>query len=113
VLVVWDGPIAPTFPNAQTTGTNGAAGDDAGRILPGLLADCFVVLVAGDVLSPGVLARGRQALARSRATAVEIDQIRLTTTAGARGLFFSDCLDWEEVLDRIARRPVAENGDLP
>jgi glycogen(starch) synthase len=113
VLVVWDGPIAPSFPNAKTTGTSRAAGDDASRILPGLLADCFVVLVAGDVLSPGFLARGRQALARSKATVIEIDGVRLTATAGARGLLFSGCLDWEDVLDRIAQRPVASERDLP
>ena len=63
--------------------------------------------------SPQDFWHGREALARSKATVIEIDGVRLTATAGARGLFFSGCLDWEDVLDRIAQRPVVSERDLP
>lgn len=106
VVVVWDGPVPVGFPGARTTGTSGHAGRDAARLLPALLADCFIVLRAGDVLTAELVDRGRRELAASGDVAVTVDGIRMLCTSAARGLRLADARSWGGVLDRVAARAV-------
>jgi glycosyltransferase involved in cell wall biosynthesis len=106
--LVWDGPIGPPSPSpdGRTVGSSRKAGADAARILSTLLGQCFFILGAGDRLPDGWLDRARRELVASGKLSVTMEGRSLVVARAARGLLLGDARTWDDILDRVAARPV-------